>query len=119
MANNRVGLKLGNDRLLQVLGKGGFAEVYLGKHSYLQSYAALKVLQVSLSEREAQRFQVEAQTLVRLIHPHIVRVLDFFVEQGMPVLVMDYAPGGTLRQGHPGASSWPLAPVLRTDRRIS
>ena len=66
MVINRVGLQVGNYRLLQVLGKGGFAEVYLGKHSYLQSYAALKVLQVSLSEKEAQRFQAEAQTLVRL-----------------------------------------------------
>src|SRR2546421_47597 len=119
MAINRVGLQVGNYRLLQLLGKGGFAEVYLGKHSYLRSYAALKVLQVSLSEKEAQRFQVEAQTLVRLIHPHIVRVLDFFVEQGIPVLVMDYAPGGTLRKRHPCGSHLSLATVVEYVRQIS
>ncbi len=119
MAINRVGLQLGNYRLLQLLGKGGFAEVYLGKHGYLRSYAALKVLQVSLSEKEAQRFQAEAQTLVRLIHPHIVRVLDFFVEQGMPVLVMDYAPGGTLRKRHPCGSHLSLATVVEYVRQIS
>src|SRR5256885_5363287 len=117
MTINRVGLQLGNYRLLQVLGKGGFAEVYLGKHSYLRSYAALKVLRVSLSEKEAQRFQAEAQTLVRLIHPHIVRVLDFFVEQAMPVLVMDYAPGGTLRQRHSCGSCLPLTTVVEYIRQ--
>ena len=116
---NRVGLQLGNYRLLQLLGKGGFAEVYLGKHGYLQSYAALKVLQMSLSEKEAQRFQVEAQTLVRLTHPHIVRVLDFFVEQGMPVLVMDYAPGGTLRQRHSSGSRLSLTTVVDYVGQIS
>lgn len=119
MAVNRVGLQLGNYRLLQQLGKGGFAEVYLGKHSYLGSYAALKILQVSLSEKDVQRFQSEAQTLVRLTHPHIVRVLDFFVEQAMPVLVMDYAQGGTLRQRHPCGSRLPLATVVEYVRQIS
>jgi serine/threonine protein kinase len=119
MATNRVGLQLGNYRLLQQLGKGGFAEVYLGKHSYLGSYAALKILQVSLSEKDVQRFQSEAQTLVRLIHPHIVRVLDFFVEQAMPVLVMDYAPGGTLRQRHPCGSRLALTTVVEYVRQIS
>ncbi|HWS83771.1 MAG TPA: protein kinase, partial [Ktedonobacteraceae bacterium] len=119
MTTNRVGLQLGNYRLLQLLGKGGFAEVYLGKHSYLESYAALKVLQVSLSEKEAQRFQAEAQTLVRLIHPYIVRVLDFFVEQGMPVLVMDYAPGGTLRQRHSCGSCLSLTTVVDYVSQIS
>jgi serine/threonine protein kinase len=116
---NRVGLQLGNYRLLQLLGKGGFAEVYLGKHGYLQSYAALKVLQMSLSEKEARRFQTEAQTLVRLTHPHIVRVLDFFVEQGMPVLVMDYAPGGTLRQRHSSGSRLSLTTVVDYVGQIS
>src|SRR5690348_8740914 len=98
---DRVGQHIGNYRLLRLLGQGGFAQVYLGEHRYLKSAAALKVLQRSLSEQEAQRFLEEAQTLVRLRHAHIIRVLDFAVERGTPVLVMDYVPGGTLRQRHP------------------
>src|SRR5215471_16496557 len=98
---NRVGQHLGNYRLLRLLGRGGFAEVYLGEHLYLKRRAALKVLHTSLADEEVGQFLSEAQTLARLEHPHIVRVLDFAVEQdGTPFLVMDYAPRGTLLQRH-------------------
>ena len=49
---DRVGQHLGNYRLLRLLGRGGFAEVYLGEHRYLKSYAALKVLRISLADEE-------------------------------------------------------------------
>ena len=39
--------------------------------------------------------------LANLIHPQIVRVLDFGVADHTPYLVMDYAPSGTLRTRHP------------------
>jgi eukaryotic-like serine/threonine-protein kinase len=79
---DRVGEQLGNYRLIRLLGKGGFAEVYLGEHFYLKSLAALKVIDTELSEQDAANFVQEAQTLARLSHPHIVRVLDFAVEDG-------------------------------------
>src|SRR5215469_9231001 len=101
---DRVGQQLGNYRLLRLLGRGGFAEVYLGEHVYLKRRAALKVLHRSLEEEDVERFLAEAQVLARLDHPHIVRVHEFAVEQGMPFLVMDYAPRGTLRALHsPGS----------------
>ncbi len=92
--------QLGNYRLTRLLGQGGFAEVYLGEHIYLKTLAALKVLDTELSEQDAASFVQEAQTLARLSHPHIVRVLDFAVEDGTPFLVMEYAPHGTLRHRH-------------------
>src|SRR5436305_1510442 len=98
---DRTGQYIGNYRLLRLLGQGAFAQVYLGEHRYLKSAAALKILRHALTEQKAQHFLEEAQTLVRLRHPHIVRVLDFAVEEGMAVLVMDYIPGGTLKQRHP------------------
>jgi len=101
---DRVGQQLGNYRLLRLLGHGGFAEVYLGEHIYLKSNAALKILHAVLKEEERAAFLKEAQTLVRLVHPHIVRVLDFAVEADTPFLVMEYAPRGTLRQRHPTGS---------------
>jgi serine/threonine protein kinase len=99
--SDQVGEHLGNYRLLRLLGRGGFATVYLGEHAYLKSLAALKVLHTHLNEEDAAQFIREAQILAGLAHPHIVRVLDFAVQDGMPFLVMEYAPGGTLRQRHP------------------
>lgn len=100
---DRVGQQLGNYSLVQFLGRGGQAEVYLGEHRYLKSFAALKVLYSSLDEQHSEQFLAEAQTLARLVHPSIVRVLDFTVEQGSPVLIMDYAREGTMRQRYPPA----------------
>ncbi len=116
---DRLGQSLGNYDLVQFLGQGGFAEVYLGKHRYLHSHAALKLLRISLTDVQAQQFLLEAQILVRLRHPHIVRVLEFAVEQGTPVLMMDYAPGGTLRQCHPRGSRLPLALVCNYLQQVA
>jgi non-specific serine/threonine protein kinase len=100
-ARNRVGQQLGNYRLLHLLGRGGFADVYLGEHVYLKNYAALKILHTVLKGEESAGFLKEAQMLASLLHPHIVRVLDYAVEDGLPFLVMEYAPSGTLRSCHP------------------
>ena len=72
-----VGKQLGNYRLMSLLGRGGFAEVYQGEHIYLKSQAAIKVLRIVPRDEEVKSFLREAQKLVSLRHPHIVRVLDF------------------------------------------
>ncbi len=107
---DRVGQQLGTYRLIRLLGQGGFAEVYLGEHIHLGTQAAIKVMLTRLASDDIEKFRNEARTIARLLHPHIVRVLDFNVEEGVPFLVMDYAPNGTLRQRHP--SGEPLAPPL-------
>ncbi len=109
---DHVGEQLGNYHLLRLLGRGGFAEVYLGEHLYLQNRAAVKVLHTRLSGEEAARFVTEARTLARLSHPHIVRVLDFALHEGIPFLVMEYAPGGSLRTRHPAGTRLPLDTIV-------
>ena len=86
--------------------------MYLGEHIHLQSLAALKLLHTQLSEEETARFLTEARTLARLNHPHIMRVLDYALNEGFPFLVMEYAPGGSLRQRHPAGSRLPLATIV-------
>ena len=98
---NRIGQQLGNYRLLRQLGKGGFAKVYLGEHVHLKTLAAIKVLhQVQLSSEEEEKFRIEAYTIANLKHQHIIRVLDYGIQESTstPFLVMDYAPKGTLRR---------------------
>src|SRR5947208_7579143 len=112
MMVDRVGQQLGNYRLSRLIGHGGFAEVYLGEHIHLNTQAAIKVLQIRLTGSNLEEFRNEARTIASLVHPYIVRVLDFGVEDGIPLLVMDYAPNGTLRQRHPrGVPPPPLSIV--------
>jgi predicted ATPase/serine/threonine protein kinase/DNA-binding CsgD family transcriptional regulator len=105
---DRVGQQLGNYRLLRLIGRGSFAEVYLGEHQHLNTQAAIKVLNTHFTSEDKERFYAEARTMARLNHPHIVSVLDFNVEDGFPFLIMEYAPNGTLRQRHPKGTRVPL-----------
>lgn len=102
----RIGQQLGNYYLTRYIGQGGFADVYLGMHIHLNTQAAIKVLKAQLTPADIQDFYDEARTMANLFHPHIVRVLEFGVEPGSrtPFLVMDFAPGGSLRQIYPGGT---------------
>jgi len=107
---DRIGQQLGNYRLTRLLGQGGFAEVYLGQHVHLASkQAAIKLLH--LNDVDVNKFREEAETTEKLVHPHIVRLLDFALEEGIPFLVLDFAPGGSLRSRHPRGSIVPLERV--------
>ena len=114
-----VGKQLGNYDIVARLGRGGFAEVYLGKHIYLKNHAALKVLHTVLTDNEQEAFVQEAQTLVRFQHPHIIRVLDFSIQEGIPFLVMDYAPNGSLRKLYPRGERLPLEIVVPYIQQIA
>ncbi len=116
---DRVGQQLGNYRLLRLLGQGGFAEVYLAEHLHLKVQVAIKLLYGKLTTQHIQAFLTEAQTIATLKHPHVLRILDFGFEQALPFLVMDYAPGGTLRDRHPGGSLLALATAITNARQIA
>ena len=116
---DRVGQQMGNYRLLRLLGSGGFAEVYLAEQVYLKTQVALKVLDVSLRDEELNHFLSEARLVARLRHPHIVPVQNFGLEGETPYLVMEYAPGGTLRQRHPRGTQLPLATAIVYIRQIA
>jgi len=109
---DRVGQQFGNYRLIRMLGEGAFAEVYLGEHIYLGTQAAIKVLHTQLHSDDTEKFRAEARTIAHLVHPHIVRVLEFGIEGKTPFLVMDYAPYGTLRQRHPRGVPLPLGTIV-------
>jgi peptide/nickel transport system substrate-binding protein len=116
---DRVGQQLGNYRLVTPLGQGGFAEVYLGQHVRLELQAAIKVLHTHLTGQEAEHFQQEAQTIARLAHPGIVRILDYDLQEGVPFLVMEYAPGGSLRQRYPKGTVVPLTQVVSFMKQVA
>lgn len=117
---DRIGQRLGNYRLIYLLGRGGFAEVYLGEHIYLKTQVAIKLLQSKLgNEEDLESFLKEARTIAYLEHPNIIRVRDFGVDSQTPFLVMDYAPNGTLRQLYPKGSLLSPPTIVSVVNRIA
>src|SRR6266699_5661902 len=108
----QVEQRLGNYRLLQVLGTGAFATVYLGEHLYLNTSVAIKVFRAQVDESTLATFLTEARQVSHLVHPHIIRVFDFGLEAQVPFLVMDYAPFGNLRQLHPPGTVVPFPTIV-------
>src|SRR5579884_3256197 len=108
----KIGQRLGNYLLTSLLGAGGFAAVYLGEHIHLSTLAAIKVLHTRLSPDEVEKFRAEARIIARLVHPNIVRVLDFGVQDMTPFLVMEYAPHGTLRERCPKGTPLSIETIL-------
>jgi len=119
MVADRLGHQFGNYRLVSLLGQGGYAEVYLGQHLRLNQQAAIKVLHAHLTEQEAEHFQQEAQTIATLVHPGIVRVFDYDVQDGVPFLVIDYASNGTLRRRYPKGSLVPLPVIVASVKQVA
>lgn len=116
---DRVGQRIGNYQLTRLLGHGGFADVYLGEHIHLSTQAAIKLLDTHLVHDEIEPFRREARTIAHLEHPHIVRVLDFGVEEHTPFLVMSYAQHGSLRQRHARGTCVAPASVLAYIRQVA
>ncbi|HEX7083238.1 MAG TPA: serine/threonine-protein kinase [Gaiellaceae bacterium] len=83
------------------LGRGGMAVVYAGWQAELDRAVALKVLAAHLAGDEAfrSRFLREARIAARLHHPNLVRVFDIAELDGLPCIVMELLPGGTLEGG--------------------
>ncbi len=114
------GQLLGNYRLVRLLGKGGFAEVYLAQHVHLNRLAAIKLLYARVDGPDVKRFKREAQIVADLRHPHIVNIIDFGVQDGStPYLIMEYAPRGTLRHQYPRGSVLPPTVVLEYIEQVA
>lgn len=111
-------LQGGKYRIEKFLGQGGFGITYLGWHVSLNSRVAVKEFfmkdhcdrnpdtsQVTMGTsgsrelvlRFREKFIKEARHIYALSHPHIVRVIDVFEENGTAYYVMDYLGGGTLQ----------------------
>src|SRR5215467_1648176 len=118
MTRHLVGEQFGEYRLIRLIGRGGFADVYLGEHALHKTEAAVKVLHTRLEHGNVKSFLNEARS-IRLRHPHIVQVLDFGLEDDVPFLVMEYASHGSLRQRYPKGTQLPLGTIRRYVKQLA
>jgi hypothetical protein len=93
-----AGTRLGTYEVLELLGRGGMAEVYKGRHPRLDRTVAIKILPASLAGDAdfRQRFEREAKAIAALRHPNIVQMFDFGDVEGLYYMVMEYVDGTDL-----------------------
>lgn len=86
-------------RILEKIGSGGMADVYLAEDVLLNRKVAVKVMHENLASDEifVRRFKREAQAAARLNHPNIVSVYDWGSEDSTYFIVMEYITGKTLK----------------------
>lgn len=98
-------LQGGKYTLDREIGRGGFGITFKAAHHLLHQVVVIKTLNEKLRQHPdftkfERQFQDEARRLATCVHPNIVRVSDFFVEDGLPYMVMEYIPGETLAEGY-------------------
>jgi serine/threonine-protein kinase len=115
-----VGQKLGKYEITALLGQGGMATVYRGYQRDVDRSVAIKVLppHPGQTSQFVERFRLEARTIARLQHPHILPLYDYGDENDVLYLVMAYADGGSvsdrIRRG-----PLPLAEIQRLFQQVA
>jgi beta-lactam-binding protein with PASTA domain/predicted Ser/Thr protein kinase len=87
-------------RVLERIGAGGMADVWLAEDQHLQRQVALKILHARFAQdREfVERFRLEAEAAAGLQHPNVVAVYDRGEVDGTYYIAMQYLQGRTLKQ---------------------
>ncbi|MGE0489308.1 MAG: serine/threonine-protein kinase [Vulcanimicrobiota bacterium] len=94
-----TGKQIDSYHLLELLGEGGFAQVYKVRHVDYDEYAALKVLKEKvLDERSWRRLAREAKIGTQLDHPGVVKTMAYGTYRDRPYLVMELAEGRSLEK---------------------
>ncbi|MGO9917929.1 MAG: protein kinase domain-containing protein [Isosphaeraceae bacterium] len=108
---NGLTLAGGRYQITAKLGEGGMGSVYRALDQNIDAEVVIKVPRQAMMEDPdfAGRFTREIRSLVKLSHPHIVKVTDVGTFEGTPFAVMQFLPGGTLDDHRPaGPDRQPL-----------
>jgi eukaryotic-like serine/threonine-protein kinase len=96
-----IGKRLsGRYKVLEMIGGGGMANVYLAHDMILDRDVAVKMLRLDFANDDEfiRRFRREAQSATSLAHPSIVSIYDVGEENDLYFIVMEYVEGQTLKQ---------------------
>ena len=106
--------RFGEYQNLELIGRGGMAEIYKSTHPTLGVPVAIKVLPAHLASDPdfRKRFDREAQTVAKLQHPNIIRVFGYGEADGTHYMVMEYIAGNDLGHYLAQQGRLPLAEAL-------
>lgn len=112
---DKLGANLSHGRyqVRSKLGEGGMGFVYRAWDLNLETDVVIKVPRPAMLEEPgfAKRFAEEIRALVKLSHPHIVKVLDVGSSEGLTFAVMDFLSGGSLEDRRGGHGAQPMPPA--------
>jgi serine/threonine protein kinase len=93
-----VGKVVGDYEILEEIAEGGMAVVYRGRQRTTGEPVAIKIVkpEVAANPVLVERFKQEFRAAQRLVHPHIVRALDYGTGDDLPFMVMEYVDGLSL-----------------------
>lgn len=105
--STRVGRPVHDTRFVKydAIGSGGLGTVFKGKHTALGVDVAIKEIKdlfgyFSFLQRNevSERLERAVRAQAQLIHPNVVRIIDLDPDVAHPFFVMEYCPGGSLRE---------------------
>jgi urea transport system substrate-binding protein len=113
--------RLGDYRILGVLGEGGMGIVFAAEDAILHRRVALKVLKPSLAQDEKvrQRFLQEARAAAGLPGDHVVRVFQVGEQDGVPFIAMEHLQGESLETRLARERWLPVAEALAITRQAA
>jgi serine/threonine protein kinase len=110
MASFKSGDKIGKYTMVELIGHGGMASVYLGMDEVLKRNVAIKILHPYLENRQEakERFRREAQAIAKISHPNIVEIYDYSGEDAsQSYIVTQLVSGGNLKDLQEKQGSFP------------
>ncbi|MEZ0227531.1 MAG: serine/threonine-protein kinase, partial [Planctomycetota bacterium] len=115
-APNQAGRRLGDFQLEKKIGQGGMGEVYRARQISLDRPVAVKVLTRGLASQPGfvERFQREAKAAANVVHPHIIQIYAYGIDNGTPYFAMEYVEGEDLQQRMRRVKKIPLDEIVDT-----
>lgn len=110
----------GRYRIVKVIDTGGMASVYRAHDERLGRDVALKIMHPHLANTTSlvDRFEAEARSAARLMHPEIVQIFDQGIWRRRPYLVMEFVNGPNLRQVLTREGTLPLGRALEITAQV-
>lgn len=99
MQNQQFSIQIPGYKILNEIGHGGMATVYLAQQESLERLVALKVMNPSFSADESfsKRFQTEGKTVAKLTHNNIITIHDIGINESNHYISMEFIEDGDLK----------------------